>query len=390
MFSRRLDWLVGENALAQLERAQGARPLLDLTLSNPTAAGLPDRGPALAAALADPAVARYRPEPQGPLAARQLLAGSSGAGDPARLLLTASSSESYAWLFKLLCDPGDAVLVPEPSYPLFDYLAGLEALRVRRYQLRFAGDWQVDFSSVEAALPGARAIVIVNPNNPTGSFLRKDTLARFAALAAAHDVALIVDEVFADYAFAAPCDAVPSITGTPDLPALAFALGGLSKGSGLPQLKLGWMTALGPAALVDEALRRLELIADTYLSVGTPVLAALPRLLAIGANIRGDIQARVAHNRQHLGRRLTRELPVSWLPAEGGWSAILRVPALHGDDVWALTLLEEDGVVVQPGYFFDLTDLGATLVVSLLCPPAVFAEGLERIIARAMAMCAAP
>jgi aspartate/methionine/tyrosine aminotransferase len=402
MFSRRLDWLVGENAHATAERAQRAagRPLIDLTLSNPAAPEARLLGTSaafaaeLAAALADPAVALYQPEPRGPLAARKAVANAftptAAARDPERLVLTASSSESYAWLLKLLCDPGDAVLVPEPSYPLFDYLAGLEALPVRRYRLAFAGDWQIDWASVEAALPGARAIIVVNPNNPTGSFLRRDALARLSTLAVQAGAALIVDEVFADYGFAVPADAVTTVRAEPALAALTFALGGLSKGSGLPQLKLGWIAALGPAALVAEALRRLELIADTYLPVSAPVLAALPRLLALGASVRADIQARVVENRAQLAARLgpASGAPVSWLPAEGGWSAILRVPALQTDDVWALTLLEEDGLVVQPGYFFDITGLGATLVVSLLVPPAIFAAGLERILDRAHRLCA--
>ena len=391
MFSRRLAWSTPENALAAAERrlrAAGA-PLLDLTVSNPTAVALPDRGAALAAAFADPAIARYLPSAPGPRAARELVAAEQarlGARvAPDRIVLSASSSESYSWLFKLLCDPGDVVLVPEPSYPLFDYLAALEGLATRRYRLVWAGEWQIDWSSVAAALPGARVVTVVNPNNPTGSFLRAPDLARLGALAAAHDAALIFDEVFADYANAAPADAVRSVAAVP-LPGLGFALGGLSKSAGLPQLKLGWITVLGPEVLAAPALSHLALIADTYLSVGTPVLSALPRLLPIGAALRADLTARIADNRACLARLVTRAAPLTALAAEGGWSAILRVPAQLGEEAWALALLEEDGVVVQPGYFFDLTGLGSTLVVSLLTLPEVFAAGIARIVARAAAL----
>lgn len=391
MFSRRLadGWLAGDNRLAAAERRrrESQQPLIDLTVNNPTAVGLPDRGALLAAALADPAVARYLPEPRGPAEAVAAVAAEQrrqgGHVSPAQVLMTASSSESYAWLLKLLCDPGDVVLVPTPSYPLFDFLAGLEGVKLRRYQLGFAGHWQIDQSSLAAALPGSRAVVIVNPNNPTGSFISHDELAAVARLAAQHDAALIVDEVFAPYAFTRHADALPTVTAAFDLPALTFVLGGLSKACGLPQMKVGWVTVMGPPALVDAALDRLTIIADTHLSVGTPALCALPRLMAIGAEIRADIETRVAANRARLTAAVVGS-PISCLPAEGGWSAILRVPAVLTDEAWALALLEEDGVLVAPGYFFDLdhAGVGTTLVVSLLPPPAEFAIGISRLVAR--------
>lgn len=329
----------------------------------------------------------YHPHPLGSPAARAAVAaeyarlGAAVAAD--ELVLSASSSEAYAWIWKLLCDPGEAVLVPEPSYPLFGYLAGLEGVTARPYRLVFTGEWHIDWASVEHALPGARAVVVVNPNNPTGSFLRAADLRHFSTLAARHGAALVVDEVFADYAFAPPPEVVRTVAAAGPLGALTFALGGLSKASGLPQMKLGWTAVLGPPELRAAALARLALIADTYLSVGTPVLRALPRLLPIGEEIRRDITARVAANRATLAALVPQGSPVSWLPAEGGWSAILRLPGTRSDEAWALELLEADGVLVQPGYFFDLTGVGTTVVVSLLGPPTAFAAGITRILARA-------
>ncbi len=382
MFSKRLDWRLEENELAALYRrrlAQGER-VLDLTVSNPTIVGLPARGEVLAAAISHPSVGSYDPSPLGPAEAREAVAreyGRLGASvPPGRIVLTASSSESYALLFKLLADPGDTVLVPEPSYPLFDYLARLEGVVPRRYRLAFDGEWHIDWSSVEAA--GARAIVLCNPNNPTGSFLRRGDLQRLLELADRTRLALIVDEVFADYAFSPAADAVVTVAAEP-LPVPAFVLGGLSKSCGLPQMKVGWIAALGPEPMTRAALHRLELVADTYLSVGTPVVRALPALLAIGETIREDIRARVAVNRAALADALPADGPVSWLPAEAAWSAILRVPAVRSDEEWALDLLASDGVLVQPGYLFDLTGLGSTLVLSLLTPPDDFRPGIHAI-----------
>lgn len=392
-FSDRLPWTVTENRLAGREAARRAadRPVLDLTVTNPTAVGLSYPAQALASALGDPGLARYEPAPFGLPAAREAVAadfarrGAAVAADA--VALTASSSESYALLFKLLANPGDAVLVPQPSYPLFDYLARLEGLEPRRYRLAFDGRWRIDWESLSypSAWERVRAVCVVNPNNPTGSFLSADELARLAGLAAARGVPLIVDEVFADYAFSPALDAAVTVAAHP-APALTFCLGGLSKASALPQLKLGWIAALGPAPLVAEALRRLELVCDTYLSVGTPVQRALPELLRLGADLRAQVGKRVLANRQRLATTFGRNSPCTLLPAEGGWSAILRVPALMSDEDWALAFLDRDGVLVQPGYFFDL-DLGTTLVLSLLTHSATMAEGARRIAERVSAAC---
>jgi hypothetical protein len=382
-FSHRLDWSVPENRLALAERGMRAsgRPLLDLTVSNPTQAGLPYPAEAIAAAFAHPELARYEPSPRGLPTARAAVAvdyARRGAKvDASHIFLTASSSESYALLFKLLGNPGQAVLVPEPSYPLFDYLARLEGLEPRPYRLAYDGRWHIDFATLDFA--DAAAVVVVSPNNPTGSYLSADDWHRLGALAAPQGVPIIADEVFADFPLAPPPDAITALAAQPS-PALTFSLGGLSKASGLPQMKLGWIAASGPDDLVETALANLELVADTYLSAGTPVQVALPRLLALGADIRTSIQGRVLRNRHTLVARIGSDSPCTLLPAEAGWSAILRVPETTTDEEWALRLLQGSAVLVQPGYFFDLR-LGATLVVSLLTPPADFDQGIARVLA---------
>jgi aspartate/methionine/tyrosine aminotransferase len=283
-------------------------------------------------------------------------------------------------LFKLLGDPGQTVLVPEPSYPLFDYLANLEGLSPRPYRLAFDGRWHIDFQSLD--FTDVAAVVVVSPNNPTGSYLGAEDCDRLCAMAAEHGVAVIADEVFADFPIAPAPDAVLALASRPS-PALTFSLGGLSKASGLPQMKQGWIAASGPRDRVELALANLELVADTYLSVSTPVQLALPRLLELGADIRRAILARVLRNRLALVDRIGPDSPCTLLPTEAGWSTILRVPEIRSDEEWALHLLREHGVLVQPGYFFDLR-LGATLVLSLLTPPATFDRGLDCLLASAV------
>jgi alanine-synthesizing transaminase len=394
VFSTRLPWDRPENALAAAERARrdAGRPLLDLTESNPTRVGLTYPGAELQAALGPPGVESYAPAPRGLAGARAAVAASyaelGATVDPERVVLTASSSEAYALLLKLLCDPGDAVLVPEPSYPLFEYLAGLEGVTPVPYRLAFDGVWHVDSASIDDALAGhgagprPRALIAVNPNNPTGSFLKRDEVTALARTCVRAGLALISDEVFNGYAHAPDPTRVAVAAADPELTAevLVFSLGGLSKGCGLPQVKLGWIAAGGPAPLVAAALARLELIADTYLSAGTPVQLAAPRLLALGAGIRRDIAARVAANRAHLAGAMSPASPCTLLPAEGGWSAVLRVPATDTDEAWAAALLD-DGVLVHPGYFFDMRG-GEFLVLSLLPAPEVFAAGVARVLRR--------
>ena len=383
-FSRRLAWTTAENALARAEAAArtAGRRLLDLTVSNPTQVGLCYPNQEVARAFADAAASPYQPAPFGLSSARAaVVADYARRGvevDVNQVVLTASSSESYALLFKLLGDPGQSVLCPEPSYPLFEYLARLEGLRPQPYRLRFDGHWHIDFASLDLA--DAAAIILVSPNNPTGSFVSDDDFDRLAQLAAEHGLAMIVDEVFADFPFSPANGAITAVAGRPS-PALVFSLGGLSKSCGLPHLKLGWMVATGPTVVVSDALARLELIADTYLSVGTPVQLALPGLLQAGAAIRRQIIERLQHNRRALLGALGTDSPCTLLPAEAGWCAILRVPEIMSDEAWASTLLEQDGVLLQPGYFFDLA-MGATLVLSLIVQEQVFAEGVARLLAR--------
>lgn len=381
-FSRRLHWGGGENRLARSEadcRRRGQR-LLDLTVSNPTQADLPYAAEAMARAFAHAEMAVYTPSPQGLPAARAAVAADylrrGAVVDAEHIVLTASSSESYALLFKLLGNPGQSVLVPEPSYPLFEYLACLEGITPRPYRLSFDGRWHIDFHSVDVT--GAAAIVVVSPNNPTGSYLSGDDADQLAGLAAEHGLPIIADEVFADFPLASAPDAVPVLAAR-STPALTFSLGGLSKASGLPQMKVGWIAATGPDDLVRSALANLELVADTYLSVGTPVQLALPQLLELGADIRSAIARRIRRNWDALRAHIGSSSPCTLLPAEAGWSAILRVPEIMSDEEWAVRLLEQEAVLVQPGYFFDLR-LGATLVLSLLTPSEIFDKGVARIL----------
>jgi aspartate/methionine/tyrosine aminotransferase len=417
VFSHRVAWDRAENPLAVLERArrQDGAAIIDLTVSNPTSVGLTYPTALLREALAHPDVGVYEAAPRGLESARAAVAadyaskGIALAADD--LLLTASSSESYGLLFKLLCDPGDSVLVPQPSYPLFDYLTTLEGVRTIPYLLSYDGAWHVDFASVTEALAQAqavgrpRALIAVSPNNPTGSFTKQGELRRLAGLCASHDLALISDEVFADYGFSpggsasvgvgagaaggaaranlesdaqfVRCAAASPIASD----VLTFSLGGLSKSCGLPQLKLGWVAARGPADQLRAAWERLELIADTTLSVGTPVQLAAARLLTLGGRIREQIQARVHTNRETLRSLLPGFPSLTLLAAEGGWSLILRLPAVESDETWAKILLAEDGLLVHPGYLFDMPR-GTFLTISLLPQPELFARAAERLLRR--------
>jgi alanine-synthesizing transaminase len=370
VFSHRLQWDVQPNPIARLlaeKRAAGV-PILDLTESNPTHVAIPYE-PGLLASLAQDAALRYDPDPRGIPSAREAVAryyADHGVDIPIEhITLTASTSEAYGYLFKLLTDPGDEVLVPRPSYPLFEYLAALESVVVRQYPLRYDGAWHIDFPALEETLsPRTRAIVVVNPNNPTGSYLKRDELERLETIAVEHDLAIISDEVFADYAHGESPSRVRTLAG--DRRALTFSMSGLSKIAGLPQLKLGWIVASGPQSAT--ACERLEWIADTYLSVATPVQLALPALLKPHAGI----ERRIAQNLEQV-RKYT-------LTIEGGWYAILQVPRTRTEEEWVLALLRDCNVLVQPGFFFDF-ESEAFLVLSLLTETSIFDEGLRRLLA---------
>jgi alanine-synthesizing transaminase len=357
----RLDFTQPENALARA-LARRKAPHVDLTLSNPTRAGVP------ALAIALPPAPLYEPHPRGLASACAAVAAYHGV-QPDRVVLTASTSEGYSWLFKLLCDAGDDVLVPEPSYPLFGYLAALENVRAVPYALRWDGEWHLDVAALRFSRR-TRAVVVVSPGNPTGAYLKEEERAALAASCNAHGCAVICDEVFADFpAFDDP-RRVRSAVRYGDVP--AFSLSGLSKVAGVPQLKLGWIAAGGPGA--DEAVRRLELIADTYLSVSTPVQLAAPAILASRGVFQSAVRERLAVNRAALAAVRRPGAPWDVLRSEGGWSEVISVPRSRTEEDWALALLEA-GVLVHPGYFFDFPS-GAHLVLSLLPEPAVFAEGI--------------
>ena len=385
MFSSRSGVDLAPNALATaLEEAlTRSRPVLDLTAANPTCASIPyDRG-AILSALAQPASLVYAPSPFGLAAAREAVARELSAHGPGveapQIVLTASTSEAYAFLFKLLCDPGDEVLVPRPSYPLFEHLARLECVRAVPYRLAYDGAWHVDFPSVRAGVSArTRGIVTVSPNNPTGSYLKASELEELAALG----LPIVSDEVFSRYPLrddrAAERRAVSALEA--ERAPLVFALGGLSKLAALPQAKLAWMAVGGERARVAEALGRLEVIADAFLSVGTAVQHALPALLASRSVAERAIRERTRANLAWLASAVAGSA-VSLLDAEGGWYATLRLPRTRDEEAWTLAFLERDAVHVHPGHFFDFDD-EAYVVVSLLTPEATLREGARRILDR--------
>jgi alanine-synthesizing transaminase len=386
MFSQRVPSDLRTNRLSEAisGRRTSGRPFIDLTLTNPTTAGIryPDD---VLAPLAAAGAVRYAPDPFGLPVAREAIAadfarrGTTVAAE--RLVLTASTSEAYSLLFKLLCDPGDEVLIPIPSYPLFEHLSRLDAVGTRAYQLEYHGRWMVDGHSVDASWTArTRALLAVSPNNPTGSSLRGEEWKLLLERCRERQAALIVDEVFVDYEFGSGAGSAASAS--PEaLDALTFRLGGLSKSIGLPQVKLGWIAVDGPEALVDAALERLEVICDTYLSVSTPVQVAAPELLERGAAVREEIRDRITRNYGALRQAVYGYPSVGVLEADGGWSAVLRVPSTRSEEEVVLDLLAEDDVLVHPGYFFDFPH-EAFLVVSLLPPPADFAAGVGRVLER--------
>ncbi|MBL8633831.1 MAG: pyridoxal phosphate-dependent aminotransferase [Myxococcales bacterium] len=394
-FSSRLPWQGLTNRFTQLlgELRQRDVPLLDLVVSNPTRALPALYSASLLAPLSSPEALRYEPSPQGALDARLAIADYYHRRglriDPEHLVLCASTSEAYSWLFQLLCNPGDAVLFPEPSYPLLPFLGSLASVEIRPYPLRFDGRFHLSISALEHARSDRTcALLSVSPNNPTGSYLRQHEAEALLSFCSDHDLALIVDEVFSDYAFADPCPHEgPRLLSCAELPsslaqipALRFVLSGFSKVLGLPQLKLGWILVAGPEPLRTEAQARLELIADTFLSVGTPVQLATPALLRARDHLFSGISRRISDSLQVLQTQLAGSA-VTLLPVEGGWYATLRLPRLVSEEEWLIRLLCEEHMIVHPGYFFDFPD-EAYVVVSLLSAPADLAEGCRRLLAK--------
>jgi alanine-synthesizing transaminase len=385
MFSSRTGWLLAPNRLTRQleERRRQGLPVLDLTESNPTRCGFrPD--PEILNSLQDPQSLVYEPVPRGLHVARQAVceyyADRGVSVTPEQIFLTTSTSEAYTYVFRLLADPGDKVLVPRPSYPLFDFLAGINDLEVVSYPLRYRDEWCMDLDAVrDAWAAGAKAMIVVHPNNPTGSFVKPAELGFLVKCCRQNQGALIADEVFADYVLEA--GEGPIFSHAADSPALTFTLSGLSKISALPQMKLGWLVVSGTEKESKTALERLEVIADTYLSVSAPIAHALPALLEFRKTVQPRILERLRSNLSWLERQ-TASFPVSkCLRTEGGWYAILKVPERLSDEDWAVDLLAEDGVLVHPGHFYDFPEDGH-LVISLLTDEKDFREGTGRLLAR--------
>lgn len=386
MFSDRTNWPLEPNRLSDLLRERRARglPILDLTESNPTHCGLALGVNEILVPLGDSRSLTYEPDPRGLRTAREAVARYYCARgvelNPGQIFLTASTSEAYSFIFRLLANPGDRILSPQPGYPLFDFLGALNDVEVRPYPHVYHDGWQVDLDELAARCgPRARAVLVVHPNNPTGAFSKKHEHARMTEICLRHGSALIADEVFADYGFEE--DPRRVVTHAQGSEALTFTLSGLSKICALPQMKLGWIVVNGPRQWQSEALARLEVIADTYLSVSAPVALAAPQWLARRGEIQAQILQRVQANLRRLDELLTPGLPVTRLKVEGGWCAILRVPSTRSDEDWAAELLVQDGVSVHPGHFYDFPSEGF-LVVSLLPACSVFEEALGRVIMR--------
>jgi len=383
MFADRTRWNLAPNRLSEAlaRRRAAGLPVLDLTVSNPTECGFEFEAEAILNALAHPAALTYAPNPRGMLPARQAVAeyyaGHGATVRPEDIVLTTSTSEAYSFVFRLLCNPGEAVLVPAPSYPLFEFLADLCDVHLARYPLIYDHGWQMDFHALERALTAAtRAIVVVHPNNPTGHFTRAAEAGRLSALSAERGLALVADEVFFDF----PLVQAKPRTFAADSRALTFTLSGLSKICGLPQMKAAWVVTRGPEEEKARALDRLEVIADTYLSMNAPVQLAMPALLALREGFERQVLSRLRRNLAELDRQLAAQRACSRLNCEGGWYAVLRVPATRTDEELAVELLDTRGVYVHPGHFFDFPANGF-VVVSLLTPENCLAEGLRMLLA---------
>jgi alanine-synthesizing transaminase len=381
MFSRRTFWESSANRLTEIleaRRAAGLR-VIDLTLSNPTLCGFTYPEERILKALSGPESLKYRPDPHGLLSAREAISGyyaSRGVEvSPEDLFITASTSESYSLLFRLLCNPEDTVVIPTPSYPLFDYLAGINDVKTDYYRLLRGERWSLDAGSIRKAMTrSVKALLAVDPHNPTGMFLSPEEMREMTAIASGHGAALIVDEVFGEYRIDG---ATGAATGAGALPAagLTFLLNGLSKLSALPQVKIGWIALRGDNKLRSAARSRLEILNDVYLSAGTPAQAALPELIGAGAEVRPQIMERVKGNYAALRSSLDGIAGCRVLPCEGGWNAVVRLPGGLGDEECAVGVLDEAGVYCYPGFFFDFEE-DDVMVVSLLPPADEFSEGV--------------
>jgi alanine-synthesizing transaminase len=382
MFSHRSNWPLAHNAFTRAlnEARRSGQEIFDVTVSNPTEAGIRPDTQAVLTALANPEAMGYDPQPRGLLSARkavcQYYRESHGVEDldPESIVLTTSTSEAYSYVFRLLCNPGDEVLVPKPSYPLFEFLADLSDVKLVPYPLIYDHGWQIDFDSLEkAATSRTRGVIVVHPNNPTGSYATGNETSALNDFCNNHAAALIVDEVFLDYAH----DGSRRTSFVSNDRALSFSLSGLSKISALPQMKLSWVVTSGPEQLVAQAGARLEIIADTFLSMNAPVQLATPVLLEQRKLVQPILLDRLRENLADLDRQLTNAPACNRLDVEGGWYVVLRVPVTQSDEERAIRLLREKSVVVHPGHFFDFSNDGY-LVLSLITEPAIFREGVSR------------
>ena len=382
MFSRRTDWKLTPNRFTQVQRELQAagREVLDLTVSNPTRAELHYDTEAILQALVNPETMDYDPQPKGLRRAREAVAGyyrkQHDDIDPESIVLTASTSEGYSYVFRLLCNVGDEILVPKPSYPLFEFLADLHDVKLVPYPLLYDHSWQIDFPSLYKAVNHrTRAVVAVHPNNPTGSFVADEERTALNHFCREYNLALIVDEVFLDYAH----DGVQRSTFATNQDVLTFALSGVSKISGLPQMKLAWIVTGGPDEAVSAALARLEVIADTYLSMNAPIQLAAPVLLEQRQSIQALLLDRVRANLSELDRGLAKHKTCRRLDVEGGWYVVLRVPVTQSDEELAIEILRKLSVLVHPGHFYDFPSDGY-LVVSLITAPQNFRQGTAQVL----------
>ncbi len=383
MFAKRTNWNMTPNRLSEALAAHRAagRPLIDLTVSNPTECGFEYDSSAILDALRNPAALAYEPNPRGLESARRAVAGyyadreeTVSAED---IFLTTSTSEAYSYVFRTLCDPGEELLIPSPSYPLFDFLADIQDVSLVPYSLLYDHGWQIDFHALDQAItPRTRGVIVVHPNNPTGNFVKSSEMTKLNAICSARDIAIIADEVFLDFAL----DGSRPASFAANRGAATFTLSGLSKISGLPQMKAAWLVVSGPQEWKSEALARLEVIADTYLSANAPVQLAIPRFLEERHGFQKQVMSRVRRNLSELDRQLIAQKAVSRLKVEGGWCAVLRVPPTRSDEDLAIDLLSAHGVSVHPGHFYDFSS-ERVIVVSLLVPEMHFGRGISEILA---------
>ncbi len=382
MFADRTNWNLDANRLSEALARHRAirRPLLDLTASNPTECGFDYDRPAIMRALSDADALDYKPGPKGLETARQAVAAYYAArGNEVsieNIFLTTSTSEAYSFVFRMLCNPGDELLIPTPSYPLFEFLADIQDVKLMRYPLVYDYHWQIDFHALEQAITSrTRGAIVVHPNNPTGHFCKPEDLTRLNEVCSARQMALIVDEVFLDFVLTG---AQPLSFAT-NTGALTFTMSGLSKISGLPQMKTAWLITTGPEHLRKQALARLEVIADTYLSMNAPMQLATPVFLEQRRGFQKQLMTRVRRNLSELDRQLAGQKSCSRLKMEGGWNTVLRVPATRSDEELAIELLATRDVYAHPGHFYDFPGNGY-LIVSVITPEPEFAKGIERLL----------